>query len=276
MTTHEHKNRALDSLMERPCRTGNSLRSWVALQGTVNLQGSLFARPRLRRVLAVLVPDACLLCDAPAGDIPNLCPGCAAALTHAPYRGPARIVAFRYASPISSLIHRMKFEASLPAARTLGTLLADAIAIADPPLPDAILPVPLHRDRLRQRGFNQALELARPVSRRVGRPVLVRACTRIHATRPQTLVRGLAQRKRNLAGVFRIDRPLTDLRCVAIVDDVVTTGTTVLELARTLRGAGVKRVLIWACAGRPRSDTQASRFATDSALVSMNSRRGST
>lgn len=217
------------------------------------MQGSLSLRLRLRRAWTKLVPDACLLCDAPAAAVANLCPGCARDLTPLPQHEQSRIVAFDYRMPVSSLIQRMKFDACLPAARTLGTLLADAIAGADPLLPDAILPVPLHAHRLRQRGFNQALELARPVSRRLDRPLLIRACTRTRATRPQTLLEGLAERRRNLAGAFHIERPLDDFACVAIVDDVVTTGATVQELARALRCAGVKRVLVWACAGRAAS-----------------------
>ena len=215
------------------------------------MQGLLHPWTRLRIAWAALVPDVCLLCDARAGPIPNLCNACAGTLVRLPCPSRMRMVAFAYTAPISTLVHWMKFEANLPAALTLGTLLAESVASADLLLPDAILPVPLHRSRLRNRGFNQALELARPVSRRLRRPLLSRACVRIKATQPQSSLNSQAERRRNVAGAFRVCRPLIGLRRVAIVDDVLTTGATVRELARTLRRAGVRQVVVWACAGRP-------------------------
>jgi ComF family protein len=112
------------------------------------------------------------------------------------------------------------------------------------------VPVPLHRSRLRTRGFNQALELARPLARCLRRPLLTRACVRIRATRPQSSLDTAAERRRNVAGAFRVCRPLHGVARLAIVDDVLTTGATVQELARSLRAAGVGQVLVWACAGR--------------------------
>ncbi len=215
------------------------------------MQGRLFPCTRLRSAWAALLPDVCLLCDTRAGPIPNLCAACAGTLVRLPCASRMRIVAFAYTPPISTLVHWMKFEANLPAALTLGTLLAEAVAAADLLLPDAILPVPLHRSRLRTRGFNQALELARPVSRHTGRPLLTRACVRLQATRPQSSLNSQAERRRNVTGAFHVCRPLTGLRRVAIVDDVLTTGATIRELARTLRRAGVQQVVVWACAGRP-------------------------
>ncbi len=203
------------------------------------------------RLLAALLPEVCLLCDLPAGRVPNLCKGCARALPRQAGQSANRIVAFHYAAPVSTLIHWMKYEANLPAALTLGTLLAETVVEADTPIPDAIVPVPLHRGRLRSRGFNQAIELARPVSQRLGRPLLTRLCARSRATRPQSSLDSPADRRRNVAGAFRVRQPLAGLRCVAIVDDVLTTGATARELARTLRAAGVHRVMIWACAGGP-------------------------
>lgn len=212
------------------------------------MPGWLSIRARRRRSL---IPDTCLLCDAPAGRVPNLCHACDAGLIRLRSHSPARLVAFAYRPPVSTLIHWMKFDASLPAALTLGTLLAQAVLAAAPPVPDALLPVPLHPGRLRARGFNQSLELARPLARRLGRPLLTRACTRVRATRPQSALETIADRNRNLAHAFRVCQAMTPLRCVAIVDDVLTSGATARELARTLRAAGVGRVLVWACAGRP-------------------------
>ena len=223
-----------------------------------------------------MLPDICLLCDLPADSVPNLCAGCAGSLPRLEGAKSTRVVAFRYELPVSTLIHWMKFEANLPAAFTLGVLLAERVAevltAVGTPWPDAIVPVPLHRARLRARGFNQSLELARPVSRRLGLPLLTDSCLRTRATEPQSSLASDTQRRRNVADAFRVRRPLTGLNRLAIVDDVLTTGATAGSLARTLRGAGVRQVMIWACAGAG----QASRLATDSAFVSMNSRRGST
>ena len=223
-----------------------------------------------------MLPDLCLLCDLPAGSVPNLCAGCAGSLPRLPHTAGTRVVAFRYGMPVSTLIHWMKFEANLPAALTLGVLLAErvaeALAVGATPWPDAIVPVPLHRARLRARGFNQSLELARPVSRRLRLPLLAGSCVRARATAPQSSLASDAERRRNVTEAFRVARPLSGVQRLAIVDDVLTTGATAGSLARTLRGAGVRQVTMWACAGAG----QASRLATDSALVSMNSRRGST
>ena len=205
------------------------------------------------RLRSALLPDTCLLCDLPAGPLPNLCEDCAHALPRLSRQSGNRVVAFPYSAPVSTLIHWMKFECNLSAALTLGTLLAEVVAesIAESGVsaPDAIVPVPLHRDRLRSRGFNQAHELARVVARRLGRPLLTRVCVRTRATQPQSGLESREDRRRNVAGAFRVRRPLAGHRRVAIVDDVLTTGATPRELARTLRAAGIDRIVIWACAG---------------------------
>ena len=228
------------------------------------------------RLVARILPEICLLCDSPAGRVPNLCRGCVEALPRLEPATRVRILAFRYEMPLSTLIHWMKFEGNLAAARTLGVLLADrvgeALAAGGMARPDAIVPVPLHPARLRARGFNQSLELARTLSRRLDLHLLTGACSRIRATVPQSSLASDTERRRNVAGVFRVHRRVGELRRLAIVDDVLTTGATARALARDLRRAGVRQVVVWACAGAG----QASRLATESALVSMNSRRGST
>jgi ComF family protein len=202
-----------------------------------------------------MLPGTCLLCDLPQGPVPNLCAACARELPYLDRQRNGRLVAFAYEAPVSTLIHWMKFEARLSAALTLGVLLAEriqqAMAASGATLPDAIVPVPLHASRLRARGFNQALELARPLARRLRRPLLGHACLRRRATLAQSSLDAAADRRRNVAGAFCTAMPLTGLQRVAIVDDVITTGATLEELARTLRAAAVREVLAWACAGRP-------------------------
>jgi ComF family protein len=113
-------------------------------------------------------------------------------------------------------------------------------------LPDCIVPVPLSKKRLRQRGFNQSAELARAVSKNYPIPLNLHAIARGRDTRAQT---GLhrQQRLQNIRGAFDQVRAM-DAGHVAILDDVVTTGSTVNELARVLKRAGVERVDVWSIA----------------------------
>lgn len=106
--------------------------------------------------------------------------------------------------------------------------------------PDAIVPVPLHSKRMRLRGFNQSLELARPLARHLGRPLLPRALRRTRPTIPQFQLE-LARRAENIQGAFTADVPLRGAR-VLLVDDIMTTGATLEECARELREAGAARV----------------------------------
>ena len=114
------------------------------------------------------------------------------------------------------------------------------------PLPDAILPVPLHRRRIWNRGYNQALEIARPIARHFNLPVLSGYVLRTRHTAAQSTLLS-RQRKANVRGCFKIARRLPFQR-IAIVDDVVTTGSTVQELARMLVSEGVREIYVWCIA----------------------------
>lgn len=153
---------------------------------------------------------------------------------------------WRYAAPLDALIRRLKFHNDLAAAETLGKLLAISLMAQALPRPDAILPVPLHPRRLRLRGFNQALEIARPVARRLHLPLLTRHCQRRRDTLAQSEL-PLPARQANIRNAFTVCRPIT-ARHVAILDDVMTTGETVAELSRQLRRAGVEEISVWCCA----------------------------
>jgi ComF family protein len=153
---------------------------------------------------------------------------------------------WRYLPPLDALIRRMKFHHDVAAAETLGKLLATSLAAQALPRPDAILPVPLHPRRLRLRGFNQALQIARPVARQLQLPVLTRHCQRQRDTLAQSEL-PLRARSANVRNAFLVHRPIS-ARHVAIIDDVMTTGHTVTELARQLRRAGVEEISVWCCA----------------------------
>jgi ComF family protein len=149
-----------------------------------------------------------------------------------------------YRAPADYLIQRLKFSGDLAIAPLLADMLAEKIAARNTPLPDILIPVPLHRTRLQERGFNQATELARRLGRRLALPVDHRRCRRDRNTRPQSLTpTGL--RRRNLRGAFSVIGELPVDARVAIVDDVMTTGHTAEELARVLRHAGAARVEVW-------------------------------
>ena len=210
----------------------------------------------------------CLLCGAAAGAIANLCNGCRSDLPLLGRNCPvcAQAVAFAglcsacstrtpafsyaaapyvYAGEIKYLILRAKFHANLPAMLTLSHLLANWLAGEQGEPPDLIVPVPLHDARLRQRGFNQAAELANAVGRRLDIGVAAHCCVRLRDTSAQSEMSSIGARRRNVRAAFQCRELPADVATVAVVDDVMTTGATVNEIARQLRNAGVKEVRIW-------------------------------
>jgi ComF family protein len=112
--------------------------------------------------------------------------------------------------------------------------------------PEALIPVPLHPNRLRERGFNQALELARPIASQLNIPLAADLCRRVRATPNQTQL-AANKRRSNVRRAFEIKTQKLPGH-VAIIDDVITTGSTVEELAYRLNRAGVKQVEVWSLA----------------------------
>jgi ComF family protein len=153
----------------------------------------------------------------------------------------------RYAPPLAGLLTRFKFGGDLAAGRVVAEVALDHWQAAPPPRPDALLPVPLHVDRLRERGYNQALELARPLARASGIALLIDALQRPRETPAQSGLSAL-QRRRNLRGAFAVRADAVLPQHVALVDDVMTTGATAHECALALQRAGVLRVDVWAMA----------------------------
>lgn len=157
---------------------------------------------------------------------------------------------FDYAPPATNLVTGLKFGRRLAFGRVLGELLAEKVLeewYLHDTLPDAIIPVPLHPSRLRERGYNQALELLWPIKKQSDIPILRNLCRRLRATRPQSgLIAEL--RKQNLHNAFAVvksEMAKVHLEHVVIMDDVVTTGSTVSSLCQVLKNAGVTRVDIW-------------------------------
>ncbi|MFN2350082.1 MAG: ComF family protein [Thioalkalivibrio sp.] len=219
--------------------------------------------------LRLLYPPVCLLCRAPGHADLDLCLGCrdelpwfvhgcqacaralpegAGPLCGACLKRPppfdATCALFHYAAPVDRLITGLKYRGRLTHARLLGELWSAHAPVTA--LPALLLPVPLHPERLRERGFNQSLELARPLSRALGIPLAADRLLRVRATRAQQGLKGKARRS-NVHDAFRL-RPGPLPTHVAIVDDVMTTGSTVGEIAWLLKRAGVKRVEVWTLA----------------------------
>jgi ComF family protein len=245
----------------------NAMRLRSTLARTMRLNRRLSSLAA-RYLIDVLLPDQCRICGA-ALPSAGYCPPCATGLprhglqcpacaTPVPVRGlcgrcqrqpppvAETIAPFRYAPPISEDIHQLKYRRKLACGRDLGALLARELESRLPELPDVLVPVPLHWKRQFRRGFNQSVEIAGPVSRTLRIPIdpgLVRR--RVH-TMPQVGLRP-AQRRRNIRRAFAAtDAPMPT--SAAIVDDVITSGATVFEVARCLRAAGVQTVFVWALA----------------------------
>jgi ComF family protein len=155
---------------------------------------------------------------------------------------------FAYAPPLDHYLHAFKYRGARAMGRAFAALIAPRIEPRCAAI-DAIVAVPLHRARLRERGYNQALEIARALARGLELPLLERGIARSVATGPQT-GRGARERLAGMTRAFRVRRALDGLR-IAIVDDVVTTGATVNALAAALRSAGARSCSVLAVARTP-------------------------
>lgn len=222
----------------------------------------------------ILWPPTCVLCKAASGRGMDLCSacerdlalndGCCRTCAHPlpetasadPVCGACRkrlpkfdyaFVPHRYGYPLDHLVQRLKYGGELAVGRVLGELFArHLLDRRERPLPHAIVPVPLGRRRYVSRKFNQAVEIGRPIARACGVRMYTDLVVRTRDTREQASLER-KQRRRNVRGAFAVVR---ELPCdhVAILDDVVTTASTVNEIARVLRRAGARTIEVWAIA----------------------------
>lgn len=153
---------------------------------------------------------------------------------------------FDYHYPVNRLIQHIKFNQGIDVANYLGGMLGELFLKYKAARPDCIIPVPLHCRRLIARGYNQSVEIARPVSRQLGIKLDTSSCKRIRATTPQADLPA-KKRRQNVRNAFSVSKSL-DYRHVLLIDDVITTGSTVNELARMLSLAGVRQVDVLAVA----------------------------
>lgn len=194
-----------------------------------------------------------LLCEACREELPRLgaelCPRCALPSPRAATCGrclseppayDATTAALAYDFPADTLVHALKFRGELALASFLGREIARRISAVEI---DSVVPVPLSAARLRTRGYNHAAEIARHL---LPRKLDLALCERSRDTPPQMDL-PFAERRRNVRGAFRCTRALMGAS-IAVVDDVMTTGATLDELARTLKAAGAARVVNWVVA----------------------------
>ncbi len=194
-------------------------------------------RPRCRRC-AIGVPEGVAVCGA--------------CLTQAPpFEGAIAAVDYEY--PWDELVRRFKFDASLDLADVLAQRLLDAVRRSNVPRPDWLLPVPLAAERLRERGYNQAWELARRIARGLPCAAEARLLLRLNDT-PHQLALPPGQRAANVRGAFALEplrRHELQGRSIAVLDDVMTTGATASEITLSLLRAGARSVQVWVLARTP-------------------------
>lgn len=152
------------------------------------------------------------------------------------------VAVFAYKFPLDKLVQAFKFDEQLHLAASLADTLAERITTR----PDCIVPMPLHAARLKQRGHNQSLELARRVARKLGIPLLAHACRRVRDTPPQSALKW-KEREKNLRRAFHCGEGVTG-KHVAIMDDVMTSGASLNELALALRRKGAREISAWVVA----------------------------
>jgi len=229
----------------------------------------------LKNLARLLFGGVCFLCRGAAAELlcaecdaelprlgAGLCPRCALdsaggalcgrCLARAPHYD-ATVAALAYRFPADVLVQALKFRAELALAPLLGELLAARLGGAGGAT--HLVPVPLARERLAARGYNQALEIGRTVARATGARLAPGLCERLRDTRAQTDLPP-EERARNVRGAFRAPKLLEGFS-IAVLDDVMTTGATLDEISRTLKAAGAARVVNWVVARTPAPDAGA-------------------
>lgn len=202
--------------------------------------------------------DLCKYCKAKLPWLQNRCYQCGARLLNAEdsiicYKCQAeppnydRLCAlFAYEPPLTRLINSLKFGRQLYPAKLFAGLLYESVTTkwyVNKALPELIIPVPLHIKRHRQRGYNQAIELGYPLAKALNIPFATNACTRVRATKPQARLKRL-KRLQNLRRAFQVNMQRLPQH-IALIDDVVTTGSTISSVSLALRTAEVQIIDVW-------------------------------
>lgn len=246
----------------------------------------------IKKIQFGVLPGRCLLCGKLTETRQDICPGCkrglplndrhcrccAQPLASSAARNslcgrcqksaPAFdscFAAFRYQQELVQLHHDFKFKRKLAAGRLMAELMAEQLTASPRSMPELLIPVPLHARRLRERGFNQALELSHTLSAQLSVDLDANILVRARHTQAQSSL-PKHQRHRNLRNAFRMASSI-DCTHVAIVDDVMTTGVTVNEIARVLRRQAVRRIEVWVVASTPRGEAVETSADTASTVL---------
>ena len=230
---HRWLNNILSGSLTRNCQ----------LCGSVEITGDIDLCPDCYKDLPWL-PAACPRCATPVPSMPvsndMLCGQCQ---QNSPAFDNSQAL-FHYESPLDYLIQGLKFHGQLSHANLLGKLMARHFVKTAHKV-DCLIPVPLHPKRLRERGFNQALELARPIAKQLNIKIDTQRCQRVRHTDGQADL-SLAKRHANVRNAFSVCTNV-DWDHVVIIDDVMTSGQTVNTLAKALKHSGVNKVSVWSC-----------------------------
>ena len=228
--------------------------NWVhgLLNKCTNYVQRRLSQPCLLCAGRALGEPVCSACRADLAWLPDTrCPRCALPTPHGEVCGAclrrppafsATVAVLRYGHPADILIQHLKYGGELALAGWFAGLLAERVH----ELPELILPMPLHSARLRERGFNQAAEIGRAVGKRLGVAVCLDACRRVRDT-PSQAGLSLKERRKNIRGAFSCHADLRGRR-VALLDDVMTSGASLDELAGTVLRAGAAEAWVWVLA----------------------------
>jgi ComF family protein len=203
----------------------------------------------LERIINLLFPRNCVICRKNTQRI-DLCEFCWKKL---PRFSTEEIFApFKYQEPINDFITALKFGEKLPYAKLLSEIMYEPLLeyYQNRPKPEIIIPVPLHKKRLRERGFNQALEIAKPLAKKLQIPLDYNFVIRVKNTLAQSSL-SVKDRQKNIRNAFLIQKKIAakqKYQHVAIIDDVITTGNTIDELCKVLRENGITKIDIWCAA----------------------------
>ena len=203
--------------------------------------------------ISKVFPGVCVICDSYTHSFYDICFHCKRDLVWNEVNAD-QVAIFHYQKPIDKLLIGLKFNKKLVYARVLGELMAERLQLiyADREKPEIIIPVPLHKKRLKERGFNQSVQIALPISKKLDIKINTSICRRIKNTKAQSLI-SVEKRKNNVKNAFEVNfksRKPRDLKSkhIAIIDDVITTGNTVKNLKKTLLDAGFSKIDVWCCA----------------------------
>lgn len=192
--------------------------------------------------------NACLSCGNPLLDNTLTTIKCGECILYPrPYS--FTVSCFAYREPVNQYLNGLKFHGQLEHATGLGLLMSKKIQQTylehQRNFPSIIIPMPLHQRRLQRRGYNQALELAKPIAKTLNMKIFYNACYRPKNTQAQATLPAKS-RQQNVENAFTSD--LTGHQHVAIIDDIMTTGYTMNELCLTLQKRGVQMIDVWCCA----------------------------